>query len=67
MAELFEAGAWVALVPVPELDDWPAAVCPVDDGDCVWAEFVEGLACADPDDELFAGAEVEDDGVEESC
>ncbi|WP_346657385.1 hypothetical protein [Bradyrhizobium monzae] len=64
MAEVFEAGAWLVLVPVPELDDWPPAVCPVDDGD--WAEFVEGLVCADPD-ELFAGADVEDDGDEESC
>ena len=60
--ELFEAGACVVLVPVPELDDWPAPVCPVEDGDCVWAEFVEGFVCADPDEVLLAGAEVEDDG-----
>ena len=56
MVELFEAGACVVLVPVP--DGWPAAVWPLDDGDCVWAEFVDGLAfCADPEDEL--------DGVED--
>lgn len=60
MVELFEAGACVVLVPLPELDDWPAAAWPVEDGDCVWAEFVEGLLCADPDEEL--GDVVEDDG-----
>ena len=38
LVELFEAGACVVLVPVPELDDWPAV-----DGCCVRAEFAEGL------------------------
>jgi len=45
-------------VPVPELVVWPAALWPVDDGDCVWAELVEGLVCADPEG-------VEEDGVVE--
>jgi len=66
--ELFEAGVCVVLVPLPELDDWPAAVWPVEDGDCVCAEFVEGLVC-DPEDALD-GVDAEDDGgvVEvESC
>jgi hypothetical protein len=52
------------------LDGWPAAFCLVDGGDWVWAEFgegVEGAVCADPDDELDEGVDVEDDGDEESC
>lgn len=68
LVELFEDGA--CAVPVPELDGWPAAFCPVDGGDWVWAEFVEGvegLVCADPDDELDEGVDVEDGGDEESC
>ncbi|WP_349645136.1 hypothetical protein [Bradyrhizobium sp. Leo121] len=68
LVELLEVGACVVLA-VPELDGWPAAVCPVDDGDCVWAELVEGLVCADPEDEFDDGVEVEEDGVVdvESC
>ena len=58
MVELFEVGACVVLVPVPELVVWPAALWPVDDGDCVWAELVEGLVRADPEG-------VEEDGVVE--
>ena len=65
--ELFDEGACVVLVAVPELDDWPAALCPVGEGDCVWAELVEGLVCAVPDD-AFDGVDIEDDGVDvESC
>ncbi|WP_311974129.1 hypothetical protein [Bradyrhizobium glycinis] len=59
-AELFAAGACVVLVPVPALDDG---------ADWVWAEFVDGLVCADPEGELEDGIDVEDDGAVEveSC
>nr|WP_306417034.1 hypothetical protein [Bradyrhizobium xenonodulans] len=60
LVELFEVGACVVLVP--ELDVWPAALWPVDDGVCVWAEFVEGLVCADPEEELDDGVDVDEDG-----
>ena len=51
LVELFDAGAWVVLVPVPELDGWLAAFWPVADGDCVWAVLVEGVLCADPEED----------------
>ncbi|WP_322596947.1 MULTISPECIES: hypothetical protein [Bradyrhizobium] len=59
LVELFE----VVVVPVPELDDWPAADCPVEDRGCVCAEF-EGLVCEDPDDVLLVGVDADGDGVE---
>lgn len=66
MVELFEEGACAVLVPLSGLDDWPVEVRPVEDGDCDWAEFVEGLA-ADPEDELD-GAEDDGEGVDvDSC
>ena len=69
LVALFAAGACVVAVPVPELDDWPAAVCPVCE-DWVWAEFADEFVCAAPEDELDEGLDVEVDGdvVEvESC
>lgn len=70
LVELFDVGACLVLVPVPELDVWPAALWPVDDGGCVWAEFVEGLVCADPEEGLDDGVDVDEDGAVvdvESC
>ena len=63
-----EVGASEALVPVLELEAGFAAFCPVEDGCCVWVEFVEGfVACPD---ELDDGVVDDDDGVVvdvESC
>lgn len=56
----FEVGACVVLVP--ELDVWPAALWPADDGGCVWADFVGGLVCADPEEELDDGVDVKEHG-----
>ncbi|WGD51577.1 hypothetical protein QA641_40140 [Bradyrhizobium sp. CB1650] len=62
LVELFDVGAYVVFVPVPELDVWPAALWPVEDGGCAWAKFVEGLVCADSEEALDDGVDVEGDG-----
>ena len=63
MVELFDVGACVVLAPCPELVVWPAPLWLVEDGGCVWAEFVEGLVCAAPEEELEDGFDVDEDGV----